>query len=193
MGQKVNYSMFTKSLGISFNTLKDYLWFAQKTFVIKKLTPFFGNNARREIVKAPVFYFRDLGLRNFALDRFELLPPHDSGLVFKDFHGFLFENFVFCTLLDVTKTGPSDLHYWRTEDGAEVDFIISRGLDRVPLEVKYQRLSGVTLGKSLHSFIEAYKPSRAIVVNLDFEGTWEVGETSVEIMPFYRLGFGSLQ
>ncbi len=114
-GQVINYSSLCSALNISLPTLKNYLWYAQKTFIIEKLTPF-HRSSKREIVKSPVFYFRDLGMRNFVLGDFVLRNISEEFLGGKD-EGLLFENFVFRLLWDKYKTGLHRLHFWRTPDG----------------------------------------------------------------------------
>jgi len=65
VGNLINYSEIASTLGISLQTLKNYLWYLEKTFIIKKLTPYFRNK-RKEITKSPLIYFYDLGLRNYT-------------------------------------------------------------------------------------------------------------------------------
>jgi predicted AAA+ superfamily ATPase len=62
----------SSTLGISLATVKIYLGYLEKTFILWKATPWF-TNIRKEITKAPVYYFRDLGLRNFASGSFGAL------------------------------------------------------------------------------------------------------------------------
>ena len=68
-GKMVNYSELSATLGLSLATVKIYLWYLEKTFIVWKVTPWF-TNIRKEITKAPVYYFRDIGLRNFASGSF---------------------------------------------------------------------------------------------------------------------------
>jgi len=67
IGQIIQYSNLAQECGISVATLKNYLWYAEKTFSIRIITPFFKNK-HKEITKAPVVYFYDNGMRNFALN-----------------------------------------------------------------------------------------------------------------------------
>jgi uncharacterized protein len=81
-GQIIKYSKLSDDLGISVVSVKNYLWYAEKTFSIKTVRPFFRNH-RKEITKAPVAYFYDLGLRSFSLGLFKnLSQPEQLGFVF---------------------------------------------------------------------------------------------------------------
>jgi len=176
IGSVFNYSQVASSLGLSFQTLKEYLWFLEKTFVICRVSPYF-RNIEKEITKAPVFYFYDLGMRNFALGVFG--HPEERG--------FLFQNFVFNLLKQYIRGTPFRICYWRTANGAEVDFVIDTGRSPLPVEVKYQRMKTPGITRSLRSFIKHYKPEKAFVVNLDLESRIEVENTTVHILPYYRL------
>ena len=59
-GQIVREAELTRQLAISLPTLKKYLWYAEATFIFKMIPPFF-RKAKKEISKAPMPYFYDLG------------------------------------------------------------------------------------------------------------------------------------
>ena len=85
-GRLINYTEISNTLNLSLPTVKNYLWYLEKTYILEKSIPFF-KNVRKEITKSPVYYFVDLGLRNF------LLNINDFNSIFDK--GFLFQNFVF--------------------------------------------------------------------------------------------------
>lgn len=176
IGNMVNYSELSSTLGISFKTLKEYLWFLEKTFVIQRITPFF-RNIRKEITKSPILYFYDLGLRNFALGNFGNLENKS----------FVFQNFVFNILKEKIRETPSKICFWRTKGKSEVDFIIDSGRYVIPVEVKYQKLKKPKITKSLRSFINRYHPEKALIVNLEMDAMIELNRTKVYFIPFYKL------
>lgn len=175
IGRLVNFSELSSTLGISIKTIKDYLWYMEKTFILHRITPYF-RNLRKEIVKSPVFYFYDLGLRNFSCGEF-------GGLKEK---GFIFQNFVFNILRKKTE-GFSRVHFWRTKDKAEVDFVLEKGKEVIPVEVKYKELRQPQIPRALRRFIKKYKPEKALVVNLTCEHTVTLDGTTIYMVPFYNL------
>lgn len=178
-GQLVNYSELANTIGLSVPTLKNYLHYGEATFILRRLSPYF-TNTRKELTKSPVAYFYDTGLRNYSLGRFgHLDQPGELGYVF--------ENFV-CNLLKekLQFTGCS-LHYWRTKDRAEVDFIIRCGNRVVPFEIKYKQSRKLQIERSLRNFIARYKPPKAFVITPGFTDTVRLEETEVFFMPFWRL------
>jgi uncharacterized protein len=65
-GQLVNYNQLATDCRVSIPTIQSYWNILEKTFIIKKITPFVGNK-RKEIVSNPIYYFSDNGFRNQAL------------------------------------------------------------------------------------------------------------------------------
>ena len=176
IGQLTNHSRIASELNVSLPTLKNYLWYAEKTFVIKRLNPFY-TNIRKEIVKSPIFYFYDHGLRNYALDSFGILNDY----------GFVFENFIFNILREKIKFQGSSLYFWRTKNRAEVDFIIKSGKEILPVEVKYKNFKKPEIKRSLRSFIEEYHPKKALVINLSLMEKSKIGKTEVIFLPFSKI------
>ena len=179
IGQLVNYSELSSTVGLALQTIKNYLWYAEKTFVIGKLTPYFSN-VRKEITKSPIYYFYDIGLRNYSLGLFGR-PLNSNDL------GQIFENFVYNILKEKYRYNAASLHFWRTKDRAEVDFVIDSGNSLLPIEVKYKKMKQVEIKRPLRNFIEMYKPEKAFIVNLSLEETTAVGKTEVITMPFWKL------
>ncbi len=175
LGRLVNYSRIAGELNISIKTLKNYLWYGEKTFVFQKLTPYF-KNVRKEIVKSPVYYFYDLGLRNYSIGRF-------GGLVE---YGPVFENFILNIIKERIRWSGSTVHFWRTKDKAEVDFVINVGEAIIPIEVKYRKLTRPSIERSMRSFIDKYTPKKAFVINLTLNKTIKIGKTEVIFIPFWE-------
>lgn len=179
MGKMVNKQELSSTLGLHIHTINHYLWYMEKTFYIEKVTPFY-RNIRKEICKAPVYYFSDLGMRNFALGLFGSSAPLLSD-------GFLFQNFVFHRLKDWVRDTSWQIHYWRTTNKAEVDFVVDQGIEITPVEVKYQNLLKPNPGRSLLSFLAQYQPKKAYIVHLGKEMRRMEGNTELVFLPFYRL------
>lgn len=181
IGNLVNISELSSTLGISQATVKNYLWYLEKTYILKKVSPYF-KNTRKEITKAPVYYFYDLGLRNFATGEFGRINLESGG-------GFLFENFVFGALWEKIKNTADAINFWRTKDNAEVDFILNRGEQIMPIEVKKQTFAKPEIKRSLRSFMGKYQPREAYVVNLSLKESLQLEKTKVIFIPYYEIFF----
>lgn len=184
IGKMVNINELSSTLGIHKTTINQYLWYMEQTFFVDKVTPYY-KNIRKEITKAPIYYFSDMGMRNYALGIFGTpIPISDPG--------FLFQNFVFPILKYLTRSSSSQIHYWRTMNKAEVDFVIDKVTDTIPIEVKYQHLAKPNLARSFQSFITNYQPKRAFVVHLGKEMQVFENSTEVELMPFFKLVYQTI-
>lgn len=179
IGNLINYSELSSTLNISYQTVKKYLWYCQKTFLLDIISPY-ARNVRKEITKSPVPYFWDLGLRNYALGIFGH-PGSPSEC------GFIFKNLVFLLLKEKIRLEATKLNFWRTKDKAEVDFILERGRNVVPIEVKYKSLKKQEISRSLRSFIEKYSPEKAYIVNIDHSNILKINKTTLSFLPYYEL------
>jgi len=177
-GSLINFSELSSILGISTQTVKDYLWYLEKTFILDRVTPYF-RNVRKEIRKSPVYYFYDLGLRNYAIGGFGNLNLPDIG--------FVFQNFIFNLLSEKLRLSSARVHFWQTGDGAEVDFVIDFVRELIPIEVKWAALKKPFIPRSLRSFIRQYNSLKSYVVNMSLKETVEIEKTKVYFIPFYEF------
>lgn len=154
IGGLISYEEISKNISLSFQSLTKYLEAMEKSYLIARVPPFFRNKLK-EIVKQPKIFFVDCGLRNTIARDFNL-------------DGKLFENYVFSELLKLSLSPK----YWRTKTKTEVDFVIEKEKEIIPIEVK---LAANKIPKGLRSFIETYKPKKALIV------TYEGGKKKVRI------------
>jgi predicted AAA+ superfamily ATPase len=113
-GSLLNVHELAKVLRMNADTVERHLYVLQKCFHLALLRPFFAN-LTKELVKMPKAYFQDIGLRNALLNNFSPFPVRsDKGALLESL-GFLHLHRLY---------GPDRLHYWRTADGHEVDFVV---------------------------------------------------------------------
>jgi len=178
-GNIINYSALAKQTNIAVPTLKKYLWYAEKTFCVHYVSPFF-TNPLKEITKSPVYYFNDIGLRNYAIGAMGNLSI--PGQI-----GFVFQNFIFNLLRNNLSGQQSNLHFWRSKDKAEVDFILQAASGILPIEVKYSDLKKPEMTRSFRSFLEKYNPEEAWIINLFFESEIQLKNTRIKFLPFFKI------
>lgn len=146
-GNIFSYNKVSNQLDISFQTIKKYLGALEKSYLILRISPFYTNKTK-EIIKQPKIYFLDTGLRNVISKEFS-----------DDVGGQVFENYI-CS--EITKFGKIP-KYWLTKTHQEVDFIIEKDKDIIPIEVKVKCVNK-KISKGLHSFISTYKPKKAVII-----------------------------
>jgi len=177
-GRMLKLDQLAGSANVSVPTVKKYLWYADQTYITRLVTPFFTNK-NKELTKMPVPYFLDLGIRRYSNG--DIGNPEN---VFSD--GFGFQNLVMSILL-AGLNKPFSIHYWRTRNKAEVDFVVRVGNEVFPVEVKASNLSRPVIGRALRSFISEYKPKTALVVNLSLSHEEKIDGTRVVISPVMSL------
>jgi predicted AAA+ superfamily ATPase len=175
-GQTINYSDLAKHTGLSTPTLKNYLWYAEKTFITQSVSPYFTNK-EKEIVKSPMYYLLDTGLRNFLRGIYDDIADN----------GPRFQTMVYRLLEERFRSGVSRLHFWQTKGRAEVDFVVDRGFDLLPVEVKFTALKQPKITRSYHSFLQQYTPAEGWIVNRSLRADITVGQTQVRFIPWYDL------
>lgn len=131
-GQILNASALANECGISHNTAGHWLSVLEASHIIFLLQPHFNNFSKR-LIKAPKLYFVDAGLAAYLLG-----VEEPEQLVRHPLKGHLFETFIVSELLKKRFNAgkPSNLFYFRDHLGNEVDLIIDRGLEQIPVEIK---------------------------------------------------------
>ena len=175
-GSILNYSQLSQDVGIRVETLKTYMWYAEQTFIISIVSPFF-TNTKKEITKSPVIYFNDIGMLNFS----------KTGFSYDLKDGMLFQNFIFLILKQKYTSGLNKVNHWRTKDKAEVDFVVQNQDGVTPIEVKYSELNKTMVSRSFRSFITKYKPKNALIVNLSLDTEIIIDNTRVKFIPYWKL------
>lgn len=172
IGQLLTISSTASDLKTVHRQVESYLSILEHTYIIRLLKPY-HQNLRTELRKSPKPYFLDLGLRNSAIDNFSSFDSRSDA-------GALAENFVFREL--TTDFRDWKLNYWRTAGKAEVDFLLKKAGEIVPVEVKLGRGK---LGKSFHSFLNAYTPQKAVIASLHEFRKETIRDTTVHWVPLY--------
>lgn len=131
-GGLANVSQLGASLGVSHGVVSRYLDILERSFLLRRLPPFFRNVGKR-LVKAPKLYLRDTGLLHHLLniDSLQALEGHPA-------RGASWETFVIEDLARRERLAHphSQLFFWRTAAGAEIDLVIERGDCLLGVEVK---------------------------------------------------------
>ncbi|MBM4177304.1 ATP-binding protein [Candidatus Gribaldobacteria bacterium] len=152
-GNLINILELANTVGIARPTLDNYLSILENTYVIKLLTPFSGNK-RSEISKMPKIFFEDLGLKNIL----------EEGRFAKTILGNDLEAACFSILRK--RCGVEGLHFWRTTQKEEIDFVLQKRQGLFAFEVKTNARNKDRL--MLDRFKKLYPKTSIYLVGLDF-------------------------
>lgn len=132
IGQVVNWSQLANDCGISTQTVMSWISILEASYLVFLLYPYHQNFNKR-IIKSPKIYFYDSGvacalLRISAVNQ---LTTHYS-------KGSIFESFVLSELMkrEFNKGLLPHLYFWRDQSNREVDCILEKGSEVIPIEIK---------------------------------------------------------
>jgi uncharacterized protein len=130
-GETVNYTNVARECMVSVKTAQQYYQILEDTFLAYRVGAW-TRSARRRLTVNPRYYLFDTGVTN-ALNHMlgDRLNPAERGRWFEQF-------FLTQLLATIHYTRANfQVHYWRTNHGAEVDFLICQGTRiRAAVEVK---------------------------------------------------------
>jgi predicted AAA+ superfamily ATPase len=158
-GEMIVYNNIAQDCGISANTVKEYFQILEQT-MIGYLIPGFSATAKRRAISAPKFYYFDVGIANYLLQRYNMAQGTEA-------FGHAFEHLIMQEIIAYLGYHYSDekLTYWRTSGGYEVDCIIGNG--RVAIEFKSCDEVKSRHTKGLKAFQEEYPQVRLMAVSMD--------------------------
>ena len=154
--EMVNFTAIATDCGVSAITIKEYFQILEDT-LIAYFIPVYQKKPKRRVIKAPKFYFFDLGIVNHLLHRGKI----EKG---SELFGHAFESFIFQELMAHKHYAGLEylISYWRTASQLEVDFVL--GNNEVAIEVKSSSKISNKHVSGLKAFMEEYEVKKAIVV-----------------------------
>ena len=130
-GQQLNFANVSRDTGVPATSVRSYFDILADTFIGFLVQPWRGSRRRKAVATAK-FYFFDVGVANFLRGTVTLNRNSSE-------YGIAFEHFVAMELRSYLsyRRLRSELTYWRTQSGVEVDFLIgSAAAIEAAIEVK---------------------------------------------------------
>ncbi|MFO0813442.1 MAG: ATP-binding protein [Gemmatales bacterium] len=156
-GQVWNASEFGRSFGVSDTTVRHYLDILTAALVIRQLSPWHENLAKRQ-VKAPKVFIRDSGLLHSLLNLRSQADLEAHPKLGASWEGFMIEQ-----VIRHLGARPEECYFWATYAGAELDLFVVRGRQRLGFEIK--RTSSPHLTPSMRSALTDLRLTRLDVVH----------------------------
>lgn len=157
-GSVLNYSSISQEIGISSRAVKDYFAMLEDTLLGFMLYPLKSSH-RRRIISHPKFYFLDPGIV-FALRKMLSVELVEGTQLYGD----AFEHLIITEVVKaLSYTGREmEMSFFRTYDGAEVDLVLTKHGEQIPVEIKSSR-NPRSIG-GLKSFLRDHSPRTAYCV-----------------------------
>lgn len=179
VGSVLNLESLSNDVGVSNNTIKNWMSALQASFIIYRLRPYYENFGKR-IIKAPKLYFTDVGQVSYLLGLETAVQVARERL-----RGALFENLVLLELIKTyTNRGKEPhLYYYRDNHQNEVDIILKARNALIPIEVKSTSTYSSALLQNL-KFYQALVGER-----MPFGFLVYAGEKEQQIGNFYLVNY----
>jgi predicted AAA+ superfamily ATPase len=131
VGSEVSYNEIAMQLGISKNTVENYLDLLSKVFIVYKL-PAYSTNQRKEVSKTAKWYFFDNGIRNAIINDFRIIALRND-------IGALWENYIISERIKKNHYQNKNVQYyfWRNYNQQEVDLLELKDGKLQTFEFKY--------------------------------------------------------
>lgn len=148
IGQIIDYSALSNEIGVSANTIKNWISVLEASYIIFRLRPYFENFGKR-IIKSPKLYFTDVGLAAYLLD-----IENPKQISRDPLRGFLVENLCILELLKYRNNRglEPNLYFFRDSHKNEIDLIIKYGHELIPIEIKAAKTFNKDFLKGLNYF-----------------------------------------
>ncbi len=150
--QILNLSDLARDVGVSVNTAKEWLSILEASFQILILRPYYANIGKR-LIKSPKVYFLDTGLLCYLVGLREVEHAMSGPM-----GGAIFENLVVAEIYKQSLHQGIEpaMYFWRTANGNEVDIVIERFNELLPIEVKLSATPRADMAKEIHSFRDGF-------------------------------------
>jgi predicted AAA+ superfamily ATPase len=174
-GQTVNYSRLAGAHGVSDHTIKNYIDLLSGTYMLESIQPFYSNLGKR-LIKAPKIYVADSGITAtlLGLRTFEAILGHPG-------YGAMWEQVVLSALRG--RFPSSEIFFYRSAGGAEIDFVLSTGTGNYAIECKASHQPSVS--KGFYSAADDIRPEHSYVV-IPGQKSWPLSE-SVDVVSLEKL------
>ena len=159
VGSEVSYNEIAQLTGVDKNTVSNYIYLLQLSYVIYPLTSF-SRNLRNEIKTNQKIYFYDNGVRNALIQNF-------NPIAFRNDIGALWENFL---LSERMKRNHYHQHYtnryfWRTRQQQEIDYVEEQDGEVRGYEFKWNPKAKTKIPSN---FVETYHAEVSTITNENF-------------------------
>lgn len=127
-----DYNAVASEVGVSQPTAVRWSSILESSFITFRLAPHFNNFGKR-LIKSPKLYFFDTGLlcQLLRIRTAEQIESHPL-------RGAIFENLIVAECLKTFFNAGIEppLYFWRDQHGHEIDLIVERGHQLIPVEIK---------------------------------------------------------
>lgn len=172
VGTCISYANLARDLERDANTVKRWLQLLEELYVIFRVTPY-HKKITRSLLKEPKYYFYDTAQVAIETDKGARLENLAACALLKELH-----------FIEDTTGSKTSLHYLRTKDGKELDFVTC--IDDKPthlIEIKWSNATPAPAFKHFSKFFPHIKLIQ-LVKELKRETTYPEGLAVRKLIPW---------
>ncbi len=175
LGQLVNQTELARDVALPQPTVHRYLNLLETSYLLVRL-PAYSMNRTKRLIKSPKLYWGDTGLVLYLAEGAEPGGAHLENLVLHDLLAWR-----------DTRLDRTEVLYWRTAIGEEVDFVIETGGHLLPIAVKAAGRPRLTDAAHLRTFRAEYGTQARMGLLLHTGSTLEWLAPDVLAAPWWRV------
>jgi predicted AAA+ superfamily ATPase len=177
-GSVLNISAVARECHVERKTVESYFAILEDLMIAHRISVF-SRRAKRRLTIHPKFYFFDAGIYRTLRPMGPLDSPAEvEGTALETL--FLQEITALNSALDL----GYQIHYWRTSNGREVDFVLYGPRGFLAFEVKRTTKATPALLGGLRAFLSDYPAAKARFV---YMGSRRMHEEAIEIVPVVQM------
>lgn len=157
-GNILNYTNIAREVGVSSKIIKEYFSILEDT-LLGFYVPAYKASVRKRLIEHPKFYLFDTGMV-FALKKMLTIDLIEG----TPLYGNAFEHFIILEVIKAISYFNEEIQvsFFRTSDGAEVDLILEKHNNIIPIEIKSSEMPNNLSG--MKSFLKDHKVLKAFCV-----------------------------
>jgi predicted AAA+ superfamily ATPase len=158
-GEITNHSKLSQQIGVTHVTVKTYYQILVDSLVAFRISPYTKSSYRKRLTKSSKIIFFDLGVRRLCAHEGKQQPLEAQGK--------LLEQLVGLELVRYKHLHKEMMNilFWRDSSGVEVDYVIEKENQLIPIEVKLTDTPKSKDARHLETFISEYdKASKGFIL-----------------------------
>jgi len=164
-GQILNVNNLANETGVDNKTISAWISVLESSYIVYRLQPYY-NSFNKRVIKSPKLYFYDVGLLCNILGLNSQRAIKDSNM-----YGAIFENLVISEIKKnrFNKNQYGEMYYLRDSTGNEVDLVLEKDGNLIPVEIKSSAKYNSSDLKNLKWFQRLYRIKGGMLINQSIE------------------------
>lgn len=157
-GNSLNFDKISQDIGVSRTTISTYYQILEDCLIGERIDPLSQSETRKRLVKTSKYLMFDVGIRRVSAKLGTKLSSEMMGR--------LFEEFVGLELLRTLRyySPRSHLKFWKDANGPEVDWVVEKPGEFLPIEVKFTDKPTLSHAKHLRLFMQEYPAQKGYII-----------------------------